>query len=323
MSYHALVFCMQSTRIINICIISALLAILPVKSNAATKKPVELNKLASHFKLTSVSQTKNELIWKTEDSKMVFYPGSRRITFNEKIFWMNSATSKKGATWTVSRTDAETIITPLLLPKNFTKNNPRRVVVLDPGHGGKDSGGVGCHNTYEKKVVLEISQLVKRNLRNANIAVHMTRDSDKFIELDQRPRLAIRTKADLFVSIHANKASRVGANGIETFVMTACGFASTTSSKADNKSYPGNNNNIYNTILASMIHSELLVKTGATDRGVKHARFKVLKDATCPATLVEVGFLTNSAEAKKLITPAYLDKIATGITAGILNYLAL
>jgi N-acetylmuramoyl-L-alanine amidase len=314
---------MQSTRIINIYIISALIAILSAKSYAATQKTIELNKLATHFELTSVSQIKNEIIWKTIDSKMVFHPGSRRITFNGTIFWMNSSICKKGAIWTVSGTDVKTVITPLLVPKRFSKKNPRRIVVLDPGHGGKDSGGIGCYNTYEKKVVLEIAQLVKRKLKNSNITVHMTRDSDKFIELYQRPRLAINTKADLFISIHANKASRVGANGIETFVMTASGFASTASSIADNKSYPGNNNNIYNTILANMIHSELLAKTGATDRGVKHARFKVLKDATCPATLVEVGFLTNSAEAKKLITPAYLDKIADGIAAGIRTYLAL
>ncbi len=244
------------------------------------------------------------------------------MTFNGKIFWMNSGTLKKGGTWTVSHADAETVITPLLLPDKFLKNKTRRIVVLDPGHGGKDSGGIGCHNTYEKKVVLKISQLVKRKLKRAHVTVYMTRDSDKFIELHQRPRLAMRKKADLFVSIHANKASRVGANGIETFIMPAAGFPSTASSTTAKKSFSGNRNNIANTLLSGEIHTELIDKTGATDRGVKRARFKVLKDATCPAALLEVGFLTNPTEAKKLITPAYCEKIADGIATGIMNYLA-
>ncbi len=244
------------------------------------------------------------------------------MLFNDKIFWLNGPTSKKGKDWAISITDTETIITPLLQPEKYLKNKTGNIVFIDPGHGGKDSGGIGCHNTYEKTVVLDIARRVQHKLKASNITVYMTRNSDIFLELYERPRLATRRKADVFVSIHANKAGRSGANGIETFVMPAAGFPSTSSSKANNNSYAGNRNNSSNTILASLIHTELIDKTGATDRGIKRARFKVLKDATCPASLIEVGFLTNPAESKKLITPAYRDKIADGISTGILNYLA-
>ncbi len=294
----------------------------PLKSTVAAPKTVTLNYLAANSQLISVSQTDKKIIWKTEKSKMAFYTGSRRILFNDKIFWLNSPISRNGKNWIVSYTDAETIITPLLHPEKVPKNKTSNTVMLDPGHGGKDSGGIGCHNTYEKTVVLDIARRVQRKLKASNVIVYMTRNSDIFLELYQRPRLATRKKADLFISIHANKAGRSGANGIETFVMPAAGFPSTTSSKANKKSYPGNRNNTANTILASMIHTELINKTSATDRGVKRARFKVLKDATCPATLVEVGFLTNPTEATNLITPSYREKIADGIANGILNYLA-
>ncbi len=253
---------------------------------------------------------------------MAFYTGSRRILFNDRIFWLNGSIRKKGDSWAISSIDAETIITPLLQPEKYFKNKIGNIVMLDPGHGGKDSGGIGYHNTYEKTVVLDIARRVQRKLKASNVTVYTTRNSDIFLELYQRPKAATRKNADLFVSIHANKAGRSSANGIETFVMPAAGFASTTSSKADKKIYPGNRNNTANTILAGLIHTELLDETGATDRGVKRARFKVLKDATCPATLIEVGFLTNLPEATNLITPSYRDKIADGIANGILNYLA-
>lgn len=244
------------------------------------------------------------------------------MTFNNILFWLNGSTVKTGKYWSISTVDSDTIITPLLQPRNHSRKKPGKIVVLDPGHGGKDSGGIGCHNIYEKSVVLDIARRVQKRLKAENITVYMTRDSDVFLELYERPDLAAQKNANVFVSIHANKASNPCANGIETYVMPAAGFASTTSSKPVKSSYPGNQNNTENTILAGMIQTELLDKTKATDRGVKRARFKVLKDATCPAALVEAGFLTSPSESTKIITPAYRKKIADGIAVGILNFLA-
>jgi len=310
---------MQIIRTIYPLLIAAAV-ILPLEA-ATASKTVAISSLATQYKLTAVSQTPTTIRWKTEESEITFSTGSRRMTFDKRIFWLNGPIVKNGKNWALSQTDAETVLKPLLKTEEFLKNQGSIIVMLDPGHGGKDPGGIGCGNTHEKTVVLDIAKRVKRKLNLANIAAGLTRTHDTSLELSKRPKLASRRGADIFVSIHANKAGRQGASGIETFVMPAVGFCSTTSIKADCKKYPGNKDNAANTILAGYIHKELLSRTKATDRGVKRARFSVLKYADCPAVLVEVGFLTNPAESKNLITPAYRDKIAEGIAQGIITYL--
>ncbi len=195
------------------------------------------------------------------------------------------------------------------------------MVVLDPGHGGADSGTIGPQNLFEKQIVLDISKRVKRKLNASNVAVRMTRDKDTTLTLQERPKLAARWGADAFVSIHANSATSKRACGIETFVIPGAGFPSTSSNTPDKKAYPGNNNDAVNTLLAGFIQQGILAQTKAPDRGVKRARFSVLRDANCPAVLVEVGFLSNPTEATQLNTESYRDRVAEGIAQGILTYL--
>jgi N-acetylmuramoyl-L-alanine amidase len=309
---------MQIFRIISTILISAAL-ILPLEAVAASK-PVAISNLATQYKLTAISQTSTNIRWKTDKSEITFSTGSRRMTFDKRIFWLNGPIVKNGKKWSISQTDARTVLKPLLKTEMFLRKQGNSMVILDPGHGGKDPGGIGG-STREKTLVLDIARRVRSKLNRAHITVGMTRTHDTFLELADRPKLASHRGADIFVSIHANKAARKGACGIETYIMPAEGFCSTTSTKADCKKYPGNNNNAANTILANYIHRELLDRTHATDRGIKRARFTVIKYADCPAVLVEVGFLTNPAEAKKLITPDYREKIAEGIARGIMTYI--
>jgi len=270
-----------------------------IQAKSSKPKTIAISNLAKRYKLISISQTSETIRWKTKDSEITFNTGTRKIIFNNNIFWLNGPIEKSGKQWAISETDADTVIRPLLLNKETLKNCGYNIVVLDPGHGGKDSGGVGCSRTIEKSIVLDIAKRVR----------------------GQRPKYAADWNADLFVSIHANKAGRKSACGVETFVIPAVGFCSTSSTKPDTKTYKGNKNNSANTILAGEIHKSLLNTTKTTDRGVKRARFMVLKDAACPATLVEIGFITNQAEANKINTPAYRNKIADGIANGIISYI--
>jgi N-acetylmuramoyl-L-alanine amidase len=173
------------------------------------------------------------------------------------------------------------------------------VVVIDPGHGGRDPGAVGIAGLQEKQINTAISNRVRQRLQEAGLTVLMTRDSDVFVDLDARAQLANRAGADLFVSIHANaiSMSRPDVNGLETY-------------------YLGSGER-----LARAIHSRVLQSTDLGDRGVRTARFYVLRYTTMPAVLVETGFVTGATDAARFRNPAAVNQIADGIARGILDYL--
>ena len=196
------------------------------------------------------------------------------------------------------------------------------IIVIDPGHGGKDNGAQGRIYS-EKDLNLQIARRLKDVLRAKGYIAMLTRDKDFFIELEERSGKASAMKADLFISIHSNSAGRgVSAiNGIETYCLTPEGAPSTADAKAKNGNREkGNLNNKNNYLLAYDIQRNLLRNTGANDRGVKHARFAVLKEAPCPAVLVETGFMSNLYEERNLGTGAYQDRLAFGIADGIIAY---
>ena len=292
----------------------------PLVNAASPQDLIPLDDLAARYGFPTLTQTKTDVDWKSQYSALTFRTKTRRLIFNNRLFWLNGAVMPSGKTWAISRADAETVIKPLLQSGDVLRNQGYSLVVLDPGHGGKDTGAIGHRRVYEKKVVLDITKRVKKKLNASNVAVRMTRTRDKALTLEERPGLASRWGADVLVSIHANSASKKTAQGVETFVMPAAGFPSTTSVTPDKKSYPGNRNDAANTLLAGYIQHGLLAHTETPDRGVKRARFVVLREAECPAALVEVGFLSNTTEASKLIDAAYRDAVAEGIAQGILTY---
>jgi N-acetylmuramoyl-L-alanine amidase len=178
-------------------------------------------------------------------------------------------------------------------------SNSRRVVVIDPGHGGRDPGAVGIGGIQEKDIVLDISFQVARLLEQQGVQAVMSRTDDSEIDLEPRVSLAQRLNATLFVSIHANaiNMSRPDVNGIETYYF-------------DN-----------GLDLARTIHGSILQGTGAEDRRVRQARFYVLRKTSMPSVLLEVGFVTGAEDAAKLSDPAYRSQMAASIARGILLYL--
>ena len=218
----------------------------------------------------------------------------------------------------ISSVDFMKTVDPIIRHWALRKSIPRRIVV-DPGHGGKDKGASG-KRFHEKDIVLSISRKVSRLLKHIGYEVYLTRNSDVFIDLQKRPAIARRLNADMFISIHVNKADKKDVSGAECFSMTPAGATSTYSRKPAYKSYPGNKNDANNIALTYWIQRSLVGKTKAVDRGVKHARFMVLKESSCPSVLVEAGFLSNPQEEKLLGTESYQWKIARGIVQGILRY---
>jgi len=218
----------------------------------------------------------------------------------------------------ISSKDFLKTLDPILRHWALRKHKPK-TIVIDPGHGGKDSGALG-KKFKEKDITLALGRRVASLLKKLGYKVYLTRNSDTTVELKKRPALAKRVKADIFISIHANKAGTKSVSGIETFTMTPAGSSSTYSKKPSSTSYAGNKNDANNTALTYWVQRSLVAKTKAVDRGLKRARFMVLKEAPCPAVLVETGFLSNAKEEKLLGTNAYQWKVARGIVQGILRY---
>lgn len=194
---------------------------------------------------------------------------------------------------------------------NFTRkasNKPQDyLIVLDPGHGGSDSGAISVRGRYEKDVNLKVSALVRQKLVAMGYNVIMLREDDKGIPLFERPRLANDLFPDVFVSIHANSVDgNAKANGIETHYWNG----DEVQKNRSDQSY-----------LSKYLLEETLKRTGAANRRVRKTPFVVVKYTNMPASLIEMGFLTNHAEEAKLFDPSYQEKMAEGIAAGIMRYI--
>ncbi len=177
--------------------------------------------------------------------------------------------------------------------------NGRLVVVVDPGHGGPDPGAVGIGGLQEKELVLDIGRRVQTRLEQSGVQVVMTRNADIDLDLQPRVDIAQRANATVFVSIHANSInlSRQDISGLETYYYQS-GLE-----------------------LARSIHRSVLQGTGIEDRGVRSARFYVLRRTSMPSVLVEVGFVTGREDAAKLRTSTYRQQMADSIARGVLQYL--
>lgn len=190
----------------------------------------------------------------------------------------------------------------------FTPSDPirlpnasrRTIVVIDPGHGGRDPGAIGIGGLRETNVVLPISLQVANILQQQGVTVVMTRTTEQTVSLEGRVQISDRANADIFVSIHANaiNLSRPDVNGLETY------YASDRGAR-----------------LARAIHNSLLQAVGGPDRGVRRSRFFVLRRTSAPAALVETGFVTGARDAPLLNDPAYRQRIAQAIARGILLYI--
>ncbi|WP_017297224.1 N-acetylmuramoyl-L-alanine amidase [Nodosilinea nodulosa] len=189
---------------------------------------------------------------------------------------------------------------PATPPELPTVPNGRVVVVIDPGHGGRDPGAVGINSLQEIQVIFPISLRVRDLLEAQGVTVVMTRQENVTVDLQARTALANRAQANLFVSIHANSISlsRPDVNGIESY------HASDTGQR-----------------LAATLQASMLAATGMRDRGVKQARFYVLRHTDMPAALVEVGFVTGAQDYPRLNDPAWREIMAQAIARGILQYI--
>jgi N-acetylmuramoyl-L-alanine amidase len=215
-----------------------------------------------------------------------------------------------------------------------------RTVIIDPGHGGTDPGAIGVGGLREKDVTLRLSKMLATKLRAIGFRVVATRDRDRFVSLEERTAIAEASNGDVFVSLHANAASRRSVQGIETYYPDANHERhSLRIAMRENGVSRDQLDELQRTLaklriaeispysqrLASLVQNQLARALPSTygkiqDLGAKKGPFYVLFLSNMPAILIEAGFVTNKSDAKRLRNSGYLESVATQISTGLERY---
>ena len=268
--------------------------------------------------------------------------GSNTVVIGEEKIILSAPLKRRKGAVIVPGDFKRKVIERLAPATDFTYRRFQKIV-LDAGHGGKDPGAIGRSGTKEKNVVLDIAKRLKRKLEEKNFVVFMTRNSDKFISLEERTHMASRAKGDLFVSIHANANRSRSLSGTEVYYPRESAQALKANDNYEknckiyfNQIAINQNAPVVSEILIDMLSynkpyesqkfaqhlSQNTLNDGETkSRGSKMAGFYVIKNSLMPAVLIEVGYLTNKNEESLLKTNAYRQKIAELLARGLVGYL--
>lgn len=200
-------------------------------------------------------------------------------------------------------------------------SKPFAVVVLDPGHGGQDSGAM-CGGVMEKDLTLDVARRVDRLLDSEGVATLMTRLGDSYVSLADRAAFGNRAKDSIFISIHFNEDNKPVASGVETYYAAhQIDSGSTFASWLPFFSRPPSNSpKPESQSLAGFIQEALVARTRSVDRGTQPKQFFVIANVSSPAVLIEGGFITNKDELSKLASEDYRDQLAAAVADGILRY---
>ena len=252
-------------------------------------------------------------------TRLNFSVDSRRAEILGVSVWLSlPVVNRIGVVW-ISREDLRSTIEPIVSPRKATV--PVKTICLDPGHGGKDAGKAeGRH--YEKKYTLLLAQETQELLKAQGFKVVMTRSSDEALELSDRPQIASRLGADLFVSMHYNSSATVGVHGVEVFCLAPPGMNSSDDGggKSSHPAESGNAQDDRNVLLAYQVQKSITRSLPLEDLGLKRSHFEVLRLAHIPAILVEGGFLSNPQDARNIYDSAFRKRMAHAIADGIVAY---
>src|SRR5881296_749746 len=262
----------------------------------------------------------------TKKQSLEFVSGSREAMINGARSWLCFPLIEQDGKYLVSRTDVAKTIEPLVRPHRVPNVGKVQTVVLDPGHGGHDKGQVSRYGP-EKEFALDVARRLRPLLQAKGLRVIMTREGDYFVPLEVRAKIANAARNSIFVSIHFNATNdNPNATGFEIFSFTPRGAPSTSDSAVALSSFnmqPGSEVDAQSMALSACIYHSLLGHITEYDRGIKRARFAVLRLTRVPAVLVEGGFLTERGESRLIANKDWRDKLAAAISVGIENYHSL
>lgn len=262
----------------------------------------------------------------TADHPLEFVSGSREAMINGARSWLCFPVIEQDGKFLVSRTDVAKTIEPLVRPHRVPNAGNVQTVVLDPGHGGHDKGQVSRYGC-EKDFALDVARKLRPILQAKGLRVIMTREGDYFVPLEVRAQIANAARNSIFVSIHFNASGDdLNATGFEIFSFTPRGAPSTSDGIVSASSLtmqPGSAADAQSLALSACIYHSLLGHIPEFDRGIKRARFAVLRLTKVPAVLIEGGFLTERGESKLIANKDWRAKLAGAISVGIESYRAL
>src|SRR5437762_3564859 len=276
--------------------------------------------------LAEVAPSGAKIRLETVMNPLEFVRGSREVMINGARCWLCFPLIQQNGKFLVSRTDVAKTIEPQLRPHRVPNAGKVETVVLDPGHGGHDRGAV-CRYGYEKDFALDVARKLRPLLQAKGLRVIMTREGDYFVPLEVRAKIANAARNSIFVSIHFNATSdNPNATGFEIFSFTPRGAPSTSDTALTSTSYsmqPGSTIDAQSMALSACIYHSVLGHIPEYDRGIKRARFAVLRLTKVPAVLIEGGFLTERGECKLIANKDWRGKLAGAIGMGIENYRTL
>jgi N-acetylmuramoyl-L-alanine amidase len=283
---------------------------------------VSFANVAQFYQFPEYTRVSRTVSLRSERRTIRAQAGTSELSINGLRFWTHFPLLNNNNEDLISVMDVSKIIEPVLRPSRIQNSQKVETVVLDPGHGGSDNGASGPWGS-EKNFTLDTALAARRELARAGYRVEMTRTNDTYVSLEDRVKFANRFSRAVFVSIHFNSSG--GGVGVESFALAPEGVTSNMFSEhhvsaSDVARHAGNAQDEHNIALTASIHAMVLTRLAAFDRGVKHARFHVLRDVKIPAVLVEGGFISNPSEGQRIATSYYRQRLGTAIAQGIQNY---
>src|SRR5436309_3700310 len=288
---------------------------------------LSVDNIARFYRLPAeVAPSGAKIRLETVMNPLEFVRGSREVMINGARCWLCFPLIEQNGKFLVSRTDVAKTIEPQLRPHRVPNAGKVETVVLDPGHGGHDRGAV-CRYGYEKDFALDVARKLRPLLQAKGLRVIMTREGDYFVPLEVRAQIANAARISIFVSIHFNATDRdPNATGFEIFSFTPRGAPSTSDDWVTPTALSmqaGSEVDAQSMALSACIYHSLLGHIPEYDRGIKRARFAVLRLTRVPAVLVEGGFLTERGESQLIAKKDWRSKLAQAIGVGIDSYRAL
>jgi N-acetylmuramoyl-L-alanine amidase len=276
----------------------------PVEING--KEYVPLSKMRQFYSLDHEQVHNKDITMSNTKIKAQFTLDSQLVALNGIRIYLSEPIKTQEKKAYISKLDINSLIDPVFRPKHLLNAPPVQTVILDAGHGGSDKGSAGL----ESKLTLATIKQVAKLLKMKGYKVILTRNNDTTIPLEERVRIANTSPEAILISLHFNSGNK-DAHGLETYVMSA------------REPHCANQASV---ALAVALHAQCMLRLNdkafgnnfqISDRAIKHAKFRLLKDSKHPAVLIEAGFLTNKKEAAKITTEAYQKSLASAIARSV------
>lgn len=275
--------------------------------------------VAKFYQFERFAKQDKDRIFKHPSLIMTWKVGSESIYVNNIKFNLSFPVIENGGMAMLSTVDLAKLVDPVVRPSYIRKPILFDTVVLDAGHGAHDTGAKGPYGR-EKDYALDMVLRIEKELQARGFKTLLTRREDIFLTLGQRVEIANRQKNAIFISMHFNSSGARTANGIETYALAPQGTSSTDGSSPWNSLLTGNVRDAENIALATAVHAHVISELQSVDRGIKRARFNVLRGINKPAILFEGGFVTSPSEGKLINDPEHRQRIAVSIADAVVRF---